>query len=58
MYYNSKQHYLSDHRPVLAIYRMQTFKVDRDKKEQLRRSIQKTLVPGHVEIDVVKEKIA
>ena len=36
LYYKSRQTYLSDHRPVLGIYKVQTVRIDSKKKEELR----------------------
>ena len=42
-YYNRKENKLSDHRPVLAIFKLQTIKIDREKKDELRSKILETM---------------
>ena len=42
-YYNSRQHLLSDHRPVLAIYNVQVVNTDRKKKDLMREEMLKQL---------------
>lgn len=69
IYYNSKHSdnvsglsnqavYLSDHRPILAIYKLPIIKIDKDKKEKLRNEILSSLLgsDGKISKETLKEK--
>lgn len=44
IFYDRRHNLFSDHRPVLAIYRLHTVKIDRKKKEELRAQLLKQLL--------------
>ena len=44
VFYDRKHNLFSDHRPVLAVYRLHTVKIDRKKKEELRAQLLKQLL--------------
>jgi len=43
-FYHRKESYFSDHRPILAVYKLQVIKIDREKKEALREEILSKLI--------------
>lgn len=43
-FYHRKESYFSDHRPVLAVYRLQVIRIHRDKKDALRQEILNKLI--------------
>lgn len=57
-YYGVRRSRFSDHRPVLAIYNLQTLKINRNKKEQLRKEILSKIMQSFGEGKVSKEMIA
>ena len=43
-FYHRKESYFSDHRPILAVYKLQVIKINREKKEALREEILSKLI--------------
>jgi len=43
-FYHRKESYFSDHRPILAVFKLQVIKINRDKKEALREEILSKLI--------------
>lgn len=39
LFYHRRESYFSDHRPILAVYKIQVVKTNREKKETLRKEI-------------------
>ena len=44
VYYNRKENIFSDHRPVLGIFQVDTVKIDKAAKEELRAQLLKALL--------------
>lgn len=57
IYYNKRNSYLSDHRPVLAVYKLPILKINHQNKQKLRKQILQTLLGnGRISREVVREK--
>ena len=44
IYYNRRENFFSDHRPVLAVYRVQAIRIDEESREKLLKELLKKLM--------------